>query len=54
MCVGVCVDRQKHGCAVLLLENRHEIALYRFAIHILRKMPTKSDESSVECYGHGF
>ena len=24
------------------------------AIYILRKMPTKSDESSVECYGHGF
>ena len=25
-----------------------------FAIHILRKMPRKSDESSVECCGHGF
>ena len=24
------------------------------AIYILRKMPRKPDESSVECYGHGF
>ena len=42
--------------AVLSLENRHEIALYRSAsqFYILRKMPRKPDESSVECYGHGF
>ena len=32
MCVGVCVCRQKTRLfAVLLLENRHEIALYRSA-----------------------
>ena len=24
------------------------------AIYILRKMPRKPEESSVECYGHGF
>ena len=52
----VFVCRQKTGLfAVLLLENCHEIALLlSLAIHILRKMPTKSEESSFECYGHGF
>ena len=55
ICVCVCVEKTRLF-AVLPLENRHEIALYcsKIAIYILRKMPRKPDESSVECYGHGF
>ena len=53
--VCVCVVK-KHGC---LLSYRSKIARNSslplgLAIYILRKMHRKPDESSVECYGHGF
>ena len=49
MCVCHCESSKNTVVTVLPLEIRHKIAIY-----ILRKMPAKPGESSVECYGHGF
>ena len=53
MCV--CVTKTRLF-AVLPLENRHEIALYRSASQFIffERCLESSDESSVEYYGHGF
>ena len=59
MCVGVCVcvwiGKNTAVCFLTARKSPRNSSLpLGLAIHILRKMPTKSDESSVECYGHGF
>ena len=41
-------------CLTARKSLRNGSLLLGFTIHILRKMPRKSDESSVECYGHVF
>ena len=49
--------RQKNtafSCITARKSPRNGSLPLAFAIHILRKMPRKSDESSVECCGHGF
>ena len=56
MFVDVCVGK-KHDCLLSYCSNnqpRNSSLPLGLAIHILRKMPTKSDESSVECYGPWF
>ena len=55
VCAYMCVVK-KHGC---LLSYRSIIATNSpislgLVISVLGKMPTKSGESSVECYGHAF
>ena len=56
VCVCVCVSAKNTAvcCLTARKSPRNSSLPLGLAIHILRKMPTKSDESSVECYGHGF
>ena len=58
MCVGVWVCVSAKNTAVCCLtarkSPRNSSLPLGLAIYILRKMPRKPDESSVECYGHGF
>ena len=42
------------GSALFFCALRHISLPLGLAIYFLRKMPRKPDESSVECYGHGF
>ena len=53
---NVCVSAKNTAvcCLTARKSPRNSSLPLGLAIHILRKMPTKSDESSVECYGHGF
>ena len=53
---NVCVSAKNTAvcCLTARKSPRNNSLPLGLAIHILRKMPTKSDESSVECYGHGF
>ena len=44
---------KKHGC-LLSYCSKITAEWLSTAIHILRKMPRKSDESSVKCYGYVF
>ena len=48
----MCVIK-KHGC-LLSYCSKITAEWLSTAIHILRKMPRKSDESSVKCYGYVF
>ena len=52
ICVCVCVGK-KH-CLTARKSPRNSSLPLGVAIYILRKMPRKPEESSVECYGHGF
>ena len=56
MCVGVCVSAKNTAvcCLTARKSPRHSSLPLGLAVYILRKMPRKPDESSVECYGHGF
>ena len=54
VCVCVCVKNTEVCCLTARKSPRNSSLPLGLAIYILRKMPTKSDESSVECYGHGF
>ena len=58
VCVCVCVCMCHKNTAVCCLTARklprNSSLPLGLAIYILRKMPRKPDESSVECYGHGF
>ena len=56
VCVCVCVSSKNTAVCCLTARKslRNASLLLGFTIHILRKMPRKSDESSVECYGHVF
>ena len=54
--IYVCVSAKNTAvcCLTARKSPRNSSIPLGLAIHILRKMPTKSDDSSVECYGHGF
>ena len=54
LCVCVSAKNTAVCCLTARKSPRNSSLPLGLAIHILRKMPTKSDESSVECYGHGF
>ena len=56
MCVCVCVSSKNTAvcCLIARKSPRNSSLPLGLAIYILRKMPRKPDESSVECYGHGF
>ena len=53
---NVCVSAKNTAvcCLTARKSPRNSSLPLGLAILILRKMLTKSDESSVECYGHGF
>ena len=55
-CVCVCVAAKNTAvcCLTARKSPRNSSLPLGLAIYILRKMPRKPDESSVECYGHGF
>ena len=49
----MCVGKNTAVCCLTARKSPRNSSLpLGLAIHILRKMPTKSDDSSVECYGH--
>ena len=52
----VCVSSKNTAvcCLTARKSPRNSSLPLGLAIYILRKMPRKPDESSVECYGHGF
>ena len=52
----VCVSAKNTAvcCLTARKSSRNNSLTLCLTIHILRKMPTKSDESSVECYGHAW
>ena len=51
----VCVGKNTAVCCLTARKSPRNSSLpLGLAIYILRKMPRKPDESSVECYGHGF
>ena len=51
----MCVGKNTAVCCLTARKSpRNSSLLLGLAIYILRKMPRKPDESSVECYGHGF
>ena len=50
----MCVKNTAVCCLTARKSPRNSSLPLGLAIYILRKMPTKSDESSVECYSHGF
>ena len=53
--VCVCVKKNTAVCCLTARKSPRNSSLpLGLAIYILRKMPRKPDESSVECYGHGF
>ena len=53
--VCVCVKNNTAVCCFTARKSPRNSSLpLGLAIYILRKMPRKPDESSVECYGHGF
>ena len=56
VCVFVCVSAKNTAvcCLTARKSPRNSSLPLGVAIYILRKMPRKPDESSVECYGHGF
>ena len=58
VCSGASVNVSSKNTAVCCLtarkSPRNSSLPLGLAIYILRKMPRKPDESSVECYGHGF
>ena len=56
LCVCVCVSSKNTAvcCLTARKSPRNSSLPLGLAIYILRKMPRKPDESSVECYGHGF
>ena len=56
VCVWMCVSSKNTAVCCLTARNspRNSSLPLGLAIYILRKMPRKPDESSVECYGHGF
>ena len=56
VCVWMCVSSKNTAvcCLTARKSPRNSSLPLGLAIYILRKMPRKPDESSVECYGHGF
>ena len=56
ICVCVCVSAKNTAVCCLTAQKspRNSSLPLGVAIYILRKMPRKPEESSVECYGHGF
>ena len=52
----VCVSSKNTAvcCLTARKSPRNSSLPLGLAIYILQKMPRKPDESSVECYGHGF
>ena len=56
ICVFVCVSSKNTAvcCLTARKSPRNSSLPLGLAIYILRKMPRKSEESSVECYGHVF
>ena len=56
VCVCVCVSAKNTAvcCLTARKSPRNSSLPLGVAIYILRKMPRKPEESSVECYGHGF
>ena len=56
VCVWMCVSSKNTAvcCLIARKSPRNSSLPLGLAIYILRKMPRKPDESSVECYGHGF
>ena len=56
ICLFVCVSSKNTAvcCLTARKSPRNSSLPLGLAIYILRKMPRKPDESSVECYGHGF
>ena len=56
ICVCVCVSAKNTAvcCLTARKSPRNSSLPLGVAIYILRKMPRKPEESSVECYGHGF
>ena len=56
VCICVCVSSKNTAvcCLTARKSPRNSSLPLGLAIYILRKMPRKPDESSVECYGHGF
>ena len=56
VCVCVCVSSKNTAvcCLTARKSPRNSSLPLGLAIYFLRKMPRKPDESSVECYGHGF
>ena len=53
---SICVSEKNTAvcCLTARKSPRNSSLPLGLASHILRKMPTKSNDSSVECYGHGF
>ena len=56
MCVYMCMCHKNTAvcCLTARKSPRNSSLPLGLAIYILRKMPRKPDESSVEYYGHGF
>ena len=56
ICLFVCLSSKNTAVCCLTARKlpRNSSLPLGLAIYILRKMPRKPDESSVECYGHGF
>ena len=56
ICLFVCLSSKNTAvcCLTARKSPRNSSLPLGLAIYILRKMPRKPDESSVECYGHGF
>ena len=56
VCLFVCLSSKNTAvcCLTARKSPRNSSLPLGLAIYILRKMPRKPDESSVECYGHGF
>ena len=56
VCLFVCVSSKNTAvcCLTARKSPRNSSLPLGLAIYILLKMPRKPDESSVECYGHGF
>ena len=54
ICVCVSAKNTAVCCLTARKSPRNSSLPLGVAIYILRKMPRKPEESSVECYGHGF